>query len=562
MKRINKIAIIITAVVLSFITIMFFINLISANNVDSKDKVLKNGLSLNQIDEIKAIIEEEKLARDIYSEFYRLHSEGIFLEISKDEQKHMDRILTLVDIYKFEDPVKTNPPGVFSDPNVQVLYNQLLLEGTKSLEDALKVAIKLEKIDKEDISKTKSKTSALSSIDTFDFLMTGSKYHLDKYTKYLNALQTKNEFSKFNVFNDTKEVSGNFKILNNEGNSILLENKQWGFSQLIFKNKQLKKTKIKFDLELANLSITNLNYVIFDYKNPMDFKYVGLRLDQEYWTIGQYYNKSWKNSIIKREIIKPQNNFSVEVEIDGGIVTLIVDNKLKLKKSFPIIFDNSLGLGVYRSSAKFKNIEINYEKSNYTSKILNVYNLKLSTTSGLNKMVDIILNDEGLNKKIPRIDIMEAAYYADKMNKILIDSISHLGIYDDNTLTPAEVVTLNKYVFDNYYDEWKIYHGNDENGFESGFHLVQNDGATTRLYNQNAVNTVIDGILHLGFEPRSRNNAVNEDMNNNQKYKDLANWLNELLKYDSNKNTLKSTTYLTNQKAPTNYFEKVAGFFS
>ena len=54
---------------------------------------------------------------------------------------------------------------------------------------------------------------------------------------------------------------------------------------------------------------------------------------------------------------------------------------------------------------------------------------------------------------------------------------------------------LNAWIQSNYGDKWTVLHGDDESYEETGFHLVQNDGATTYLYGtQNAVNTVADGI--------------------------------------------------------------------
>ena len=49
-------------------------------------------------------------------------------------------------------------------------------------------------------------------------------------------------------------------------------------------------------------------------------------------------------------------------------------------------------------------------------------------------------------------------------------------------------------------DRWIRLHGDDEDGEETGFHLVQNDGAKTGCAANNAVDTVADGIYHLGFE--------------------------------------------------------------
>ncbi len=67
---------------------------------------------------------------------------------------------------------------------------------------------------------------------------------------------------------------------------------------------------------------------------------------------------------------------------------------------------------------------------------------------------------------------------------------------------------------------------------ETGFHLVQNDGATTRLFGSyNAVNTVADGIYHLGF-PVDGNRLLNEDGNRNASLESVAHWLEELLADD------------------------------
>ena len=77
-----------------------------------------------------------------------------------------------------------------------------------------------------------------------------------------------------------------------------------------------------------------------------------------------------------------------------------------------------------------------------------------------------------------------------------------------------------------------ILHGDDENGEETGFHLVQNDGAKTRLFgDDNAIDTVADGIYHLGFKI-SGTQLLNEDGNANAQLEDVAFWLNELLDAD------------------------------
>ena len=60
---------------------------------------------------------------------------------------------------------------------------------------------------------------------------------------------------------------------------------------------------------------------------------------------------------------------------------------------------------------------------------------------------------------------------------------------------------------------------------------MQNDGAKSRLYANNAVDTVADGIYHLGFEIDGYR-FLNEDGNGNVSVETMAYWLNDLLADD------------------------------
>jgi hypothetical protein len=73
-----------------------------------------------------------------------------------------------------------------------------------------------------------------------------------------------------------------------------------------------------------------------------------------------------------------------------------------------------------------------------------------------------------------------------------------------------------------------LLHGDDEDGQETGFHLVQNDGASMRLFERNAVNTVADGIYHLAFDIRD-GQFLNEDGAANAKLTQVSQWLGQLL---------------------------------
>jgi hypothetical protein len=154
-----------------------------------------------------------------------------------------------------------------------------------------------------------------------------------------------------------------------------------------------------------------------------------------------------------------------------------------------------------------------------------------TTGTGLDQLVNLIAQDGGLNRRISTSQITEGACAANEMNKLIIQAIKVTGVANDNTLTTADVRVLNLYIRANHLEAWTRFHGDDAGDVETGFHKVQNDGATSRVFGRNAVNTVADGLYHLGFQI-SRNNFVNEDGAANVSVEQVTVWLNSLLQAD------------------------------
>lgn len=149
---------------------------------------------------------------------------------------------------------------------------------------------------------------------------------------------------------------------------------------------------------------------------------------------------------------------------------------------------------------------------------------------GLDKLVKIIKNDPGLKENIPQSEINEGAANAKKMNKIIHKAIKATDVADDGDFSAGDIRKLNDWIRNEggYKDLWAKLHGDDEGDQETGFHLVQNDGATSRLYGENAVDTVADGIYHLGFGIEN-NRLLNEDGDQNVSLETVADWLDNLL---------------------------------
>ncbi len=127
--------------------------------------------------------EEEKLARDVYLYLYDRWGLQIFQNIARSEQRHMDMVKVLIDRYGLEDPAKER--GVFTNPELQALYDELIERGNHSPEEALKVGALIEEVDIKDLKEWLSKADNVDIIQVYENLMRGSRNHLRAFTSVL-----------------------------------------------------------------------------------------------------------------------------------------------------------------------------------------------------------------------------------------------------------------------------------------------------------------------------------------------------------------------------------------
>lgn len=142
-------------------------------------------LSASEAGTLTFMREEEKLARDVYTNFYQLWRANVFYNISLSEQQHMDTMKKMLDKYKLPDPVLPTV-GSFSDPALQSLYNTLLASGSKTLIDGLKVGATIEEVDMVDLQKAIDGTTHTDLKTAYQNLMEGSKSHLRAFVGELS----------------------------------------------------------------------------------------------------------------------------------------------------------------------------------------------------------------------------------------------------------------------------------------------------------------------------------------------------------------------------------------
>jgi hypothetical protein len=129
--------------------------------------------------------EEEKLARDVYQAFYAKYESRIFKNIATSEQQHMDAIKTLLNRYGIPDPAEGKNAGEFTNPDLQALYDELIDQGSVSLNEALKVGVEIEEQDINDLKEAITDTTHPDIKKVYSNLLRGSLNHLKAFTSNL-----------------------------------------------------------------------------------------------------------------------------------------------------------------------------------------------------------------------------------------------------------------------------------------------------------------------------------------------------------------------------------------
>lgn len=142
-------------------------------------------LTTAELEMMHYMMEEEKLAYDVYVTLYNNYNAAIFNNISKSEQSHMDAVSKLLEKYGIENTASTTL-GVFNDAHLQELYNSLVAAGNVSLVEALKVGATIEDVDIYDLEDYMALTDNVDILSVFDFLDCGSRNHLRGFVNQLD----------------------------------------------------------------------------------------------------------------------------------------------------------------------------------------------------------------------------------------------------------------------------------------------------------------------------------------------------------------------------------------
>lgn len=143
-------------------------------------------LDANEVDGLRYMREEEKLAHDVYLALYaRWPRLSVFGNIAASEAQHTDAVLGQLQRYGVADPAAGKAAGVFDSSYLQALYNQLVAMGSASEVEALKVGCLIEETDIQDIRDKMALTDEASILSVYQNLLCGSYNHLQSFNRVL-----------------------------------------------------------------------------------------------------------------------------------------------------------------------------------------------------------------------------------------------------------------------------------------------------------------------------------------------------------------------------------------
>jgi hypothetical protein len=135
------------------------------------------------------MLEEEKLARDVYLTLFEEWGHRLFRNIARSENRHMNAVRIMIQKYGLVDPELNDIEGVFTDPEMQRLYNELTFQARTSLQAAFEVGAIIEDLDIYDLKKYLKKADNQDVRVLFQNLQKGSRNHMRAFIRQMERYQ-------------------------------------------------------------------------------------------------------------------------------------------------------------------------------------------------------------------------------------------------------------------------------------------------------------------------------------------------------------------------------------
>jgi hypothetical protein len=160
------------------IVLMFLLFSSACSNDDSETINSHTSIALSQIekDALLFMMEEERLAKDVYDRLFAVWGINQFENIAKSEQSHMDAVENLLKQYNL--PYTILDAGTFQNTDLQAAYDILVAQGEINIIGALTSGATIEDLDIYDLEEWMTKIENAEVLNVFTKLQCGSRNHL------------------------------------------------------------------------------------------------------------------------------------------------------------------------------------------------------------------------------------------------------------------------------------------------------------------------------------------------------------------------------------------------
>jgi len=134
--------------------------------------------------QLQYIVEEEKMARDVYTVLAVKAYNPRFANIARAEQIHMNEASAILKTYGIWNPTLTRAAGVFYNKDLAALYKSLVAKGSQSIVDAYAVGVLIEETDIADLVKMAKGVTQSDILLMINSLKAGSTNHLNAFKRY------------------------------------------------------------------------------------------------------------------------------------------------------------------------------------------------------------------------------------------------------------------------------------------------------------------------------------------------------------------------------------------
>lgn len=144
--------------------------------------VIWTWLNSGQMASLIYLVEEEKLAHDVYTTLGTYRNNQQFINIPKSESRHTTAVAEILSHYGISNPSQKQI-GVFTNPELSKLYSDLITQWKESSQEALQVGIIIENKDITDIQKMLPLFEGYPDIQSaLKELLKGSYNHRNAFT--------------------------------------------------------------------------------------------------------------------------------------------------------------------------------------------------------------------------------------------------------------------------------------------------------------------------------------------------------------------------------------------